>query len=63
MQWLDGTVALSRLLPCVTVAGLRLRRTFVFDYSRDGADRLQGFVVLTGRQVESVGLASDRQGF
>jgi hypothetical protein len=54
---LDGTVAFRRL-ETVRVDGgtLGLRRTYVFDYSRDGATRLQGFVVVTGRRVESVGL-------
>jgi hypothetical protein len=54
---LDGTVAFRRI-EAVRVAGgsLGLRRTYVFDYSRDGATRLQGFVVMTGRSVDSVGL-------
>jgi hypothetical protein len=54
---LDGTVAFRRI-ETVRVAGgsLGLRRTYVFDYTRDGATRQQGFVVLTGRSVDSVGL-------
>ena len=54
---LDGTVAFRRL-ETVRVDGgtLGLRRTYVFDYSRDGATRQQGFVVVAGRRVESVGL-------
>ena len=54
---LDGTVAFRRL-EAVRVAGgaLGLRRTYVFDYTRDGATRQQGFVVTTGRSVETVGL-------
>jgi hypothetical protein len=54
---LDGTVAFRRLRP-VRVAGgpLQLRRTYVFDYTRDGNTRQQGFVILTGRSVDSVGL-------
>jgi len=54
---LDGTVAFRRL-QTVRVAGgsLGLRRTYVFDYTRDGATRQQGFVVMTGRSVDSVGL-------
>jgi hypothetical protein len=35
---------------------LQLRRTYVFDYTRDGYTRLQGFVVMTGQSVDSVGL-------
>ena len=54
---LDGTVAFQRL-QAVRVAGgaLGFRRTYVFDYTRDGATRQQGFVVLTGHSVDSVGL-------
>ena len=54
---LDGTVAFRRLRPVRTEGGsLRLRRTYVFDYTRDGNTRQQGFVILTGRSVDSVGL-------
>jgi hypothetical protein len=35
---------------------LQLRRTYVFDYTRDGHTRQQGFVVLTGHVVDSIGL-------
>jgi len=54
---LDGTVAF-RSMRAVRVAGggLRLERTYVFDYSLDGVTRRQGFVLLTGHQVDSVGL-------
>lgn len=54
---LDGTVAFRRL-QAVRVDGgtLQLRRTYVFDYTRDGYTRQQGFVILTGRSVDSVGL-------
>ena len=54
---LDGTVAFRRI-EAVRVAGgsLGLRRTYVFDYTRDGSTRQQGFVILTGRGVDSVGL-------
>lgn len=54
---LDGTVAFRRI-EAVRVAGgsLGLRRTYVFDYTRDGATRQQGFVVMTGRAVDTVGL-------
>jgi len=60
VQLLDGTVAF---------AGFRLRRdsggkrrvlrTYTFDYSRDGFERFQGFVVLAGTQIEAVGLAGE----
>jgi hypothetical protein len=54
---LDGTVAFRRLRAVRTGGGaLQLRRTYVFDYTRDGYTRQQGFVVLTGHSVDSVGL-------
>ncbi len=54
---LDGTVAFRRLQPVRVDGGpLQLRRTYVFDYTRDGVTRQTGFVVLTGRSVDSVGL-------
>lgn len=54
---LDGTVAFRRMETVRLRGGsLGLRRTYVFDYTRDGATRQQGFVVLTGRSVDSVGL-------
>jgi hypothetical protein len=54
---LDGTVAF-RTLRLVRIAGgtLQFQRTYVFDYTRDGYTREQGFVVLTGHSVDSVGL-------
>jgi hypothetical protein len=34
-------------------------RTYTFDYTRDGFERAQGFVVLAGRHLEAVGLAGN----
>lgn len=58
LQFLDGTVAFARLA-FVRVDGgaLKLRRTYVFDYTATSIERRQGFVLLTGRKVESVGYA------
>jgi len=54
---LDGTVAFRRIEAVRVLGGtLGLRRTYVFDYTRDGATRQQGFVVVTGRNVDSIGL-------
>jgi hypothetical protein len=54
---LDGTVAFRRIQPVRGDGGtLQLRRTYVVDYTRDGVTRQQGFVVLTGHSVDSVGL-------
>jgi phosphodiesterase/alkaline phosphatase D-like protein len=38
----------------------RLKRTYVFDYTANSIERRQGFVVLLGDYVESVGYASDQ---
>jgi hypothetical protein len=58
LQFLDGTVAFARLA-LVRVGGvLKLRRTYVFDYTATSIERRQGFVLLTGRWVESVGYAA-----
>ena len=60
LQFLDGTVAFARLWPVRGSGGrLTLRRTYVFDYSADSVARRQGFVVLVGSRVESVGFAND----
>lgn len=58
VQLLDGTVSLLRMgLARAADGGWTLRRTYVFDYSEDGCSRQRGFVVLSGLQLESVGLA------
>jgi hypothetical protein len=40
---------------------LCLRRTYVFDYTADSIERRQGFIVVNGRRVETVGYAQDEQ--
>jgi hypothetical protein len=35
----------------------RVLRTYTFDYTRDGFERAQGFIVLAGLKLEAVGLA------
>jgi hypothetical protein len=57
VQLLDGTVVFKSLRLARDGHGrLALRRTYVFDYSEDGASRRHGFVVLRGTEVEIVGL-------
>ncbi len=57
VQLLDGTVAFKSVRFARDEGGrLALRRTYVFDYSEDGATRKHGFVMLRGREVELVGL-------
>jgi len=60
VQFLDGTVAFTRMRPDRDVTGrLALRRSYVFDYTEDGLTRRQGFVILRGGDLEAVGLAPD----
>jgi len=57
LQFLDGTVAFARLAFVRVDGSLQLRRTYVFDYTATSIERRQGFVLLTGRRVESIGYA------
>jgi hypothetical protein len=57
LQFLDGTVAFARLSLTRVAGRLRLKRTYVFDYTANSIERRQGFVILTGHRVESVGYA------
>ena len=58
VQFLDGTVAFAgfRWVRQPT-GGRRLLRTYTFDYTSDGFERAQGFIVLAGLELEAVGLA------
>jgi hypothetical protein len=57
VQMLDGTVAIHRLrLVRDGDAPLAWRRIYVFDYTEDGFARKRGFVVLTGNDIDTVGL-------
>src|SRR6188474_2569082 len=57
LQFLDGTVAFARVALVREAGWLKLRRTYVFDYTATSIERRQGFVLLTGRRVDSVGYA------
>jgi hypothetical protein len=57
LQFLDGTVAFARLALVRVDGRITLRRTYVFDYTATSIERRQGFVLLTGHRVESVGYA------
>ena len=58
-QLLDETVALRRLSLARDHHGHTVwRRTYNFEYSLDGAQRLRGSVVLRGRAVETVAIRS-----
>jgi Protein of unknown function (DUF3301) len=60
VQFLDGTVAFAgfRFGRSPHEGRRRLLRTYTFDYTSDGFERSQGFVVMAGRHLEAVGLAS-----
>ncbi|HTV97135.1 MAG TPA: DUF3301 domain-containing protein [Steroidobacteraceae bacterium] len=58
VQLLDGTVAFAGFRLRRDSRGRpRLLRTYTFDYTSDGFERAQGFIVMSGPQVEAVGLA------
>jgi hypothetical protein len=58
VQFLDGTVAFAGFRVRRDSSGRRrLLRTYTFDYTNDGFERAQGFVVLAGHRLEAVGLA------
>jgi hypothetical protein len=59
VQLLDETVAFAgfRLRRSAHDGRRRLLRTYTFDYTSDGFERSQGFVIMSGRTVEAVGLA------
>lgn len=61
LQLLDGTVALQHVSFRRDPGGrLGLQRIYQFEYSTDGATRERGFIILSGRQVQSIGLAAPR---
>ena len=58
VQFLDGTVAFAGFrLTRGSDGRRRLLRTYTFDYTSDGFERAQGFIVLSGLRLEAVGLA------
>lgn len=52
VQFLDESVALKRLGLRWPAEGLRIRRVYYFDFSRDGVERLQGNLALVGINLE-----------
>jgi len=58
VQFLDGTGAFAGFRLARQADGKRrLLRTYTYDYTSDGFERAQGFIVLAGRRLEAVGLA------
>lgn len=68
LQFLDGTVAFARWTLTRGAHGrLQLRRTYIFDYTATvfmdhAQERRQGFVVMLGQKMESIGFASEQDG-
>jgi hypothetical protein len=63
LQFLDGTVAFTRLgFTRIEGGRLALRRTYVFDYTANSIERREGFVVVTARRVETLGYAQEDAG-
>lgn len=61
VQLLDGTVAFAGFRLTRDSRGKRrLLRTYTFDYTSDGFERAQGFIVLAGGRLEAVGLAGSQ---
>jgi hypothetical protein len=60
VQFLDDTVAFAGFRLRRDAHGTRrLLRTYTFDYTSDGFERAQGFIVLSGLRLEAVGLAGN----
>ena len=58
VQLLDGTVAFAGFRVGRDAGGrLSLLRTYTFDYTSDGFERSQGFIVMAGANLKAVGLA------
>jgi hypothetical protein len=54
---LDETVAFRSLKVVRGLGGrLAFERTYLFEYTLDGQTRRQGFIVMFGRRVDSIGL-------
>lgn len=63
VQFLDQTVALRRIGIDWTNRGVRLRRTFRFDFSEEGMTRHTGHIIMLGADMQefSLGLPSINQ--
>ena len=59
LQFLDGTVALEFWRPVLARGGLRLRRTYRFEYTTQAVDRRRGVLIFLSQDVESFLLQED----
>jgi len=54
-QWLDQSVHMRRISLSKDGSGRwRIWRQYRFDYSYDGVERRQGFVIMLGKQLQSI---------
>ncbi|MGV6826509.1 MAG: DUF3301 domain-containing protein [bacterium] len=58
VQFLEGTVFMKRFAPHWGKNGIRIRRTFQFDYSADGAERRTGLITMLGMKLENVSIST-----
>lgn len=57
-QLLDETVSLQAMRPCRNRHGrMALQRTYRFEYSECNTDRKQGFIIMLGAEMVTLGLA------
>ncbi|MCK7575478.1 MAG: DUF3301 domain-containing protein [Chromatiales bacterium] len=54
LQFLDQAVALRRLGLTWRSEGMRLRRVYRFDFSEEGMERRQGYIVMRGLNLEEL---------
>lgn len=60
LQFLDGTPSLRQIRPVFSrSSGPALRRTYTFDYSRDGFGRMTGCIVMHNTRVSAVLLEAE----
>ena len=59
VQMLDGTVGLSSMGISRLYGGLRWRRRYLFNFSRDGFSRETGTITMIGNDVETIYFAPE----
>lgn len=61
LQFLDQAVALRRLGLTWRSEGMRLRRVYRFDFSEEGMERRQGYIVMRGLHLEELSFGLPKQ--
>ena len=56
VQFLDQTIALTKLGIRWLPEGIRLRRIYRFEYSEDGTDRRDGHIIMRGLRLEEISM-------